>query len=260
MESFEVRVEGFSGPLDLLCHLVESRQFEASKIRVSQLVRIYGAYLAQTRKASADTLADFFYMAAGLLLEKARSLLPGYDEPEEEDMDPELDEAALLAALARYRPYRAAARWLWEKREKEARSFRRPSLAETSSAPRETVYDIGDLYFLSRVWWGLFERFCRDRRQEKEELLDELGDSVWDGMPEALPDEAQIENRILELGGLLSEEGSLSLNALCRSARSVKLLVVTLLALLEMCRMGKIAIEQERLFDDVKVLPKPVPA
>ena len=230
-EVFEVSVDGFSGPLDLLCHLVESRQMQASRIKVAHLVRIYGAYLARTRSASAETIAEFFFMAAGLLLEKTRSLLPesapgaGTDC---EDPDPDVDEEAFLETLARYRPYREAARWLWERREREMRYFRRVvEEDEVPEAPRpeELEYDIGDLYFLSRVWWGLFE-------------------------------ESQIQARIGELEEQLARDSLLSLRTLCGAAKSVKLLVVTLLALLEMCRMGKISIEQETLFSDVTVRAK----
>ena len=45
--AFDVTMEGFSGPLDLLCSLVESRAIAASRVRVSDVVRLYGAYLAR---------------------------------------------------------------------------------------------------------------------------------------------------------------------------------------------------------------------
>ena len=262
-EVFEVSIDGFSGPLDLLCHLVESRQMQASRIKVAQLVRIYGAYLARTRLASAETIAEFFFMAAGLLLEKTRSLLPesapdaGMDI---EDPEPDVDEEALLETLARYRPYREAARWLWERREREMRYFRRvveEDEAPETPRPEELEYDIGDLYFLSRVWWGLFERWTRSRSRGETPFGDEAEDAEWSGVPEALPEESQIQARIGELEDRLARDASLSLCALCGAAKSVKLLVVTLLALLEMCRMGKISIEQETLFSDVTVRAKP---
>ena len=262
-EVFEVSVDGFSGPLDLLCHLVESRQMQASRIKVAHLVRIYGAYLARTRSASAETIAEFFFMAAGLLLEKTRSLLPesapdaGMDG---EDPDSDVDEEALLETLARYRPYREAARWLWERREREMRYFRRvveEDEAPETPRPEELEYDIGDLYFLSRVWWGLFERWTRSRSPGETPFGDEAEDAEWSGVPEALPEESQIQARIGELEDRLARDASLSLCALCGAAKSVKLLVVTLLALLEMCRMGKISIEQETLFSDVTVRAKP---
>ena len=257
-ESFDVSIDGFSGPLDLLCHLVESRQMQASRIKVAHLVRIYGAYLARTRAASAETIAEFFFMVAGLLLEKTRSLLP---EPIQEEMATDdagagFDEEAFLETLARYRPYREAARWLGERREREMRYFRRvaPDEEETGGSRAEDLeYDIGDLYFLSRVWWGLFERGSRNRSRERVALWDDVEDAVWNGVPEALPEESQIQTRIGELEERLACEVVLSLSALCGTARSVKLLVVTLLALLEMCRMGKISIEQETLFSDVTI-------
>lgn len=258
-ESFDISIDGFSGPLDLLCHLVESRQMQASRIKVAHLVRIYGAYLARTRAASAETIAEFFFMVAGLLLEKTRALLPAPDREVALEEDPGLDEEAFLETLERYRPYREAARRLWERRERELRHFRRiaPESGEPEAPRSEDLeYDIGDLYFLSRVWWGLFERWSRSRTRGRDALWDEVEDAEWSGVPEALPEESQIQTRIGELEERLAREAVLSLSALCGAAKSVKLLVVTLLALLEMCRMGKIGIEQETLFSDVTILAK----
>ncbi len=73
----EINIDGYSGPFDLLCSLVENKKFQVSGIKISQLIKIYGLYLVKTSQTPADTLAEFFYMTAGLLLEKTRSLLPG---------------------------------------------------------------------------------------------------------------------------------------------------------------------------------------
>ncbi|MDR3264387.1 MAG: segregation/condensation protein A [Synergistaceae bacterium] len=251
-ESVEISINGFSGPLDLLCHLVESRQMQASEVRVTQLVRIYGAWLLKTRKASVDMLAEFFYMVAGLLLQKTLSLVPGavLEEPEDDGELP-LDEEELMEKLARYRPYRTATAWLEERKLLRERRFRRIVSGEASAV--EPGYDIGDLYFLSRVWWGLFERYSR----EEETFVTDFMEEEWNGMPEALPEESQIEGRIAELEEKLRLSPVLSLNALWKlSPPNVGLLVVTLLAVLEMCRMGKISIEQETLFSDVKIRAK----
>ena len=107
------------------------------------------------------------------------------------------------------------------------------------------------------MWWGLFERWTRSRSRGETPFGDEAEDAEWSGVPEALPEESQIQARIGELEERLARDASLSLCALCGAAKSVKLLVVTLLALLEMCRMGKISIEQETLFSDVTVRAKP---
>ncbi|MBR1673287.1 MAG: segregation/condensation protein A [Fretibacterium sp.] len=269
-ETFNISVEGFSGPLDLLCSLVESRQFQASQLKITQLVRIYGVYLARTQHASVETLVEFFYRVAGLLLEKTRSLLPRSDDDAEPITEEELeavDEEAILRYLELYRPYRAAARWLAEKLERENRCFRRlPPEEGTGDAQADVDYDVGGLYFMCRVWWGIYERYEQEKRRRRAQLLEEDA-ADWDGFTnESVPDEEQIQTRIAELEEQLQAEGTLYLSALCRAAkdplrgatpiRGVRALVVTLLALLEMCRMGKIAIEQEALFADVKVLTK----
>ncbi len=230
---------------------------QASHIKVAHLVRIYSTYLARTRSASVETIAEFFFMVAGLLLEKTRSLLPDVSaETDTDDETPSLEDEEILETLARYRPYREAARWFWERREAELRRFRRIVEESKVSSAGELEYPIGDLYVLSRIWWGLFERYTQSRRQERSKLWEEADTGNWDGVPEALPEESQIQSRIEELEERLSQESILSLRLLCAAAGSVKFLVVTLLALLEMCRMGKISIEQETLFSDVKILAK----
>jgi segregation and condensation protein A len=254
-EGLEISIEGFSGPLDLLCHMVESRQMQASKIKVAQLVRIYGAYLAKTKKASMDTLAEFFFMAAELLLQKALALLPSAPEEErfEEDMDLSIDEEELLERLARYRPYRAATAWLEDRKIRQDRCYRR-IVAKEEVYQGEPIYDIGNLYFLSRIWWGLIDKkSLSSNNVGPDEFFPE---EEWDGMPEALPEESQIQSCIAELEEKLSESPALSFNSLWALSPSIKVLVVTLLAVLEMCRMGKIVIEQEALFSDVKIYAK----
>jgi len=263
-ESVEIVIEGFSGPLDMLCHLVESRQMQASRIKMTQLVRIYGAYLSKTQKASAETLAEFFFMVAGLLLQKALSILPS--APSEaggseflDDPDEDVLEEEMLERLARYRPYRSATAWLEECKAKQDKRYRRIA-AEEHGEPKESElqegalrYDIGDLYFLSRIWWGLLERkspaaILSGREDDMEE--------EWNGMPSALPEESQIQGRIAELEEKLALHAELSLNALWALSPSVQALVVTLLAVLEMCRMGNTVIEQETFFSDVKIRAK----
>ena len=58
--AFDVTMEGFSGPLDLLCSLVESRAIAASRVRVSDVVRLYGTYLARGDVMTIREMAEFF--------------------------------------------------------------------------------------------------------------------------------------------------------------------------------------------------------
>ena len=105
--SFEVTLEGFSGPLDLLCALVESRAIAASRVRVSDVVRLYGAYLARGDVMTIREMAEFFALAARLLLGKLQALMPGIFQEEDGSVlaellnNPRITEDILIQILQR---------------------------------------------------------------------------------------------------------------------------------------------------------------
>lgn len=244
---FEINIEGFSGPFDLLCSLVENKQFQISEIKISQLIKIYGLYLVKTRQAPADTLAEFFYMTAGLLLEKAKSLLPGakpFGNPEENLPN----EENFIKSLERYRPYRKAYQWLSEKFIEQSKSFRREVPEPVININREIIIEGNGVYILAKTWKDLHEKHGEYVRT-LQEFSRAQADADWDGF--AKDDQKQIEARISELEEQLKISHYLSFNEICTSRHS---LVVTLLALLELCRMGKAYIEQKELFSDVRII------
>ena len=237
---FVVSIEGFSGPLDLLCALVESKKFEASRVKITQLIKLYGAYLASNKNINADVLAEFFYMASGLLLEKTKSLLSKSKNADAqaddllnedfdlsgEDINININDNNIMERIARYRPYRKAFLWLADRLESEAKSFRRPVIINKNN---------------------------NLNKSRELELAEEESGADWDGFDKNAPDEEQIQIRIAELEDKLSANNIIYLNALCSDLKN---LVVTLLALLEMCRMGGVEIKQDNLFGDVKIFVK----
>lgn len=240
--TIDVELGGFSGPLDLLCHLVETGEIQASKVSVSELIRVYSDFLLRNERAGINEMAAFFSLMARLLLGKLKALLPslpGFEPPSgEEFADPDL----LMEALSRYRPYRNAALHLMRLMKLRERSFTRNNLEEGPP-----WYDLGDLYSLSMVWWEMAGR----RREKKDRIA--LKDEVqeWDGIPVATPDEDHVESRMEELKDLISGRESIFLSEIVGSSGTRQILVVTLLALLEMTRLGIIHISQEKLFGDV---------
>ncbi len=243
---FEINIEGYSGPFDLLCSLVESKKFQISDIKISQLIRIYGLYLVKTRQAPADTLAEFFYMTAGLLLEKAKSLLPGVKVDAQEEII--ADEENFIKSLERYKPYRKVYQWLSEKFEEHSKSFRRAVPEPVININHEIVIEGNGVYILAETWKNLHEKHI-EYIKTLQEFSKAEADADWNGF--AKNDQKQIEERISELEEQLKINNSLSFNEICKSRHS---LIVTLLALLELCRMGKAYIEQEELFSDVRII------
>ena len=243
---FSADVEGFSGPFDLLCFLVESGALETARISVGQIFRIYGAYLANTRHVSEETVSEFLFLAATLVLAKARALLPRMDEGLAAGDGEIPDDGDVLEKISRYRPYRIAAGRLQARKERQDRIFLRRADEEEEE---EQFGNLGDLYALCRQWWDILEFRRGSLSRSIRPDFSTSGD--WDGFPSPLPEEEQIERKISEILARLAGHASLRFSQLLDGRENVTLLVVTLLALLEMARMGRIRMEQEDLFHDV---------
>ncbi len=245
--SFDVDFEGFSGPLDLLCLLVETREIEASSVPLGDVVHRYAAFLVRSREVSLARAAEFLSLAARLLLGKVQALFPRPKEEILDERDDGADEEALRALLERYRPYRKAASFLFRLQAQRQRSFLRP--------PEEgpPLYDLGDLWGLSLLWWRTLEIFQRRQAQDGSESSrhDEGHD---EGIPEAIPEEVQVERRMEEiLFSLSTEETGLPLARILRHERGRINLIVTLLALLELSRLGRVSLAQKEVLGDVQV-------
>ncbi|MGI6252031.1 MAG: segregation and condensation protein A [Aminivibrio sp.] len=250
LSDFQAEVSGFSGPFDLLCYLVENGELEAAGISVGHAVKIYGAYLANTRHVSVAVVSEFLAMAASLILAKIKSLIPGSsagreadgEDPEQPAPEPDVEEQ-----LARYRPYRRAASFLQDKKERQDRKFSPALWSEESQ-----TWDLGDLYGLCTIWWDLLESW------RGTGTVRTSSDCFWedglDGAPLPLPDEEQIDMKMLEIKGALETVSEISFSSLVMRGDTVGSFVVTLLALLELCRKGAVKIVQEALFGDVLIL------
>jgi segregation and condensation protein A len=237
---FQVRLEVFSGPLDLLCALVESEKLDVVQVRLSELMDQYVSFLLASERSSLAEAAEFFSLASRLVLGKVRALFPKEGGGGEEEVLPEDSEGDLAAALSRYRPYRAAAAWLSVRRAERGLCFVR----ESEEGP--PAYEAGDLYALASHWWRLVEG--RTRRSGSAD-----GSEEWDPFPRAVPEEIQVERRMEEIEGILDRLGAVTLSGLLEG-RDRSRLVTTLLALLEMSRLGRLRLIQADLWGEIALV------
>lgn len=246
-QGFNLTLADFSGPLDLLCHLVESREIEAASVKLTDILAQYVDFLLTTRRATLVELADFFALASRLLLGKLRLIMPGADKQADDEsiddadelVDEEMDEEALREMLERFRPYRTAAAMLAEMQERRA-------LCRTREAAGGVPwFDIGDLYGLASRWWTLIGARVRDRASRtRSGFVAEI--------PDAAPEEVLVESRMAEIRSLLAEFGSTSMRALIEKFGRDGL-IVTLLALLEMSRLGQVDLAQPEPWGEIEV-------
>jgi len=239
--AFEIELEDFSGPLDLLCRLVESGEIQASKIQVSDLIRTYSSYLLNEKALPFRAVSEFISLTARLLLGKVRGLFP---QPcEEPDLQGELAEEnpdeILRAAIQRYRPFRKAATVLAGRLEDRQR-FQVRLIEED-----RRLYDYGDLFSLSRLWWELLASKAPVSRGAEDRVTDEML-----GFETLESDFLLVERKMTELEEEFHGRGRVSFRVLFKARTPRRNFIVTLLALLELARQGRLKIIQEDSFGD----------
>ncbi|MBI1975153.1 MAG: segregation/condensation protein A, partial [Parcubacteria group bacterium] len=97
----EVKLEKFSGPLELLLQLIEERRLEVTEVSLAEVTDQYIEYV-RTSEIMMEEMADFLVVASKLLLIKSRALLPSLElsRSEEEEIH---DFTLQLQEYQRYR-------------------------------------------------------------------------------------------------------------------------------------------------------------
>ena len=130
---YQVHLESFDGPLDLLLHLVNKNEMDIYDISMAEITRQYLDSLDQMKEHNLDIASEFLVMAATLMYIKSRMLLPKReaDEGEEEEIDPR---AELVQRLLEYRRYKEGAEQLEEYPQLNRDVFARPEGLEDGDA------------------------------------------------------------------------------------------------------------------------------
>lgn len=127
-------LDDFSGPLDLLWHLIRTNEVDIYDIPIAEITSQYLDYLHQMQELSLDVAGDYFVMAASLMALKSQLLLPQpeVDVDDEEYVDPRAD---LVNQLLTYQMYQAAAKQLQTREIQRAQSFAKdPTLPDSDLA------------------------------------------------------------------------------------------------------------------------------
>ncbi|MEI6872090.1 MAG: segregation/condensation protein A [Verrucomicrobiota bacterium] len=123
-EALRVELSAFTGPLDLLLHLIKEQEMDIYDIRLEKLTEQYLSRLDKMREENLSVAGEFLVMAATLVYLKSRSLLPVQDRlPEDvEDEDPKWE---LIRQLIEYRKFKEAAGQLGDREALHSRIFGR---------------------------------------------------------------------------------------------------------------------------------------
>jgi len=232
--TYRIKLPVFEGPFDLLLHLVKINQVDIYDVEIAKITEQYLEYIAAAEQMNIELAGDFLVMAATLINIKSRSLLPPVDDEEEgEEAEDEVASArALIRHLVEYRRFKEAARLFAEREASASRVFYRTKIIPIV-APEADGQVMENLE-------ALFTAFSRVLRYATSADFHRV-----------LGERFRVEDKIAEIEQRLAHEQHLSLKALFELCVNKMESIVTFLALLELCRLRRIRLDQKHAFDDV---------
>ena len=140
---YNIRIENFEGPLDLLCHLIDVNKMDIYDVNINEITDQYIEYINKMQEMDMEVTSEFLVMASNLLYIKSKKLLPQYDESDEEM----LSEEELLNRIIEYKKYKEVTKKLAEMLgEGSKRVFRKiPESIELPKQELEVNYTKNDL-------------------------------------------------------------------------------------------------------------------
>lgn len=231
---YNIKLDVFEGPLDLLLHLIQKNEINIFDIPIALITEQYLDYLRWMKVLNLDIAGEYLLMASTLLHIKSKMLLPSQSKNEEEQgEDPR---AELVRKLLEYQKYKNAAMDLDKRPRLDRDVFIRLSNDENIREPEKRLE--ANIFELIEAFRHVLERMRPENFHEI--ILEPLN----------------LEDRMQEILTLLRRENrSLAFHHLFPEEASIRLVIVTFLAILELVKMGLIRVSQAVPFETIRISP-----
>lgn len=231
-----IRLPAFEGPLDLLLYLIRRNEVDIYDIPIEHVTAQYIEILGSMEKLDLEIAGEFFVMAATLMYIKSRMLLPKKDQGvnqdvEEEALDPRWE---LVQQLLEYRKFKEAA-------EDIQKLILNSNDLISRIGPKEAVEAVErPLKPVDRVdLWNTFNQVLR-----------RLAERITEG--EIHAEQVTVADRMELILNRIEQERSFLFSDLFESTTTLTTIVASFLAVLELTRLGKINLQQDAAFADIR--------
>ena len=238
--TYQVKLDAFEGPLDLLLHLINQYEIDIHDIPVAQITQQYMNYIHTMQRLELNIASEYLVMAATLVAIKSQMLLPKQEIVEEVDEYEEDPREELMHRLIEYRKFKNAANQLKERELDAIQTFTRPQkIFENLFSAESSKIVQGDIsvYDMLGALGKMFDR------KKWDEPLD----------TKVKREEISIEQRMEEVSQYLRNfSHGVSFDHLF-SLKTKSHIIVTFMALLELMKEKKVYCKQANNFDELFV-------
>ena len=246
--SYEVKIDCFEGPIDLLLHLVEKNEMEIEEIKLSEVIKQYLDYIAAMQQMDLEIASEFLMMATKLMEMKVQLLLPSKDD--DEDKKEDNPRQKLVEQLLEYKKYKDLASKLQELEQEQRKTYNRnvtPLLTELDFPDHNPLEEVKKEEFAKAFQKVLVDYKKRQVQAEEEE--EEKG-TLTHLRPEDITVQEQ-QNYILKK---IQRKEKISFAGLFSQLQSQLRIIVTFMALLELIKQQQVYVEQEDNFSRITIV------
>ncbi|MEC8614556.1 MAG: segregation/condensation protein A [Verrucomicrobiota bacterium] len=237
-KEFAIRLPAFEGPMDLLLYLIRRSEVDIYDIPIELVTEQYIEVISSMESLDLEVAGEFFVMASTLMYIKSRMLLPKKDQGTNEDMeDDDIDPRwELVQQLLEYRKFKEA-----------AEDIRKLILSSNDLIPR-----IGPRDALLAIERPLKPVDRVDLWNTFNSVLRRLAERIDEGQINA--EQVTVSDRMELVLLRIKHNNNFLFSELFESSTTITTIVATFLAILELTRLDKITLKQDRAFGDIRCI------
>jgi segregation and condensation protein A len=236
--SYQIKLEIFEGPMDLLLHLIKKHELDIYSIPIALITQQYLEYIELMKSLDMEIAGEFLVMASTLTHIKSKMMLPPPEnlEGEEDGVDPQ---AELIRRLLEYKSFKEAAGSLENKEETWSKVFMRQS----EISPPVTAGGMDDEPLL-------FDFHLFDLLAALKDVMARIPDASFD----VTSDSVSITDKISHILMRLEAMDSLLFADLFEGSNTKPQVIATFLALLELIKTRVVKAFQIEQFGAIRIM------
>lgn len=228
---YNIKIDEFEGPLDLLLYLVNREELEIININIAEITEQYLEYLEEMKKLDLDIASEFVLMASQLIYLKSKKIIPTLNEE-----DNELSEEEFVKMLLEYKKYKDVQEEMFNRYNIYSKRFTRlPSKLIFQKMNFEKIYEIKKL---SNAYEDVLEKITYLNNNKAEVLENTLNKKNF-----------SIFSKVKEIYQILFKKKNFNFNSVFLNDRRTKNESITaFLSILELAKKNRIKIEQGKTY------------
>lgn len=239
-EVLRLHLDEFEGPLEVLLYLIKSQEIDIFNIPILKITEQYMKFLDLMEEQNLEVAGDYLVIAATLIQIKSKMLIPVEADEDDEEIDEGDPRMELVEKLIAYRMYRDVAARLKNLEEERSNWFMRNA--------KPNVKDLGpdpDAEYIDATLFDLTQAFKNVLRYLKEDVAHVVEE-----------EESSVDEKVDYIQAVLEIQDSVEWLDLLKACKGKVEIICTFLAILELCRMNLITLNQHACYGNIRLFRK----